>query len=710
MIKTLIFYTQSLLILVFIPNLLVANDFSVIRSQLMDEILAESVGKNNIDLLITTLKDEGYWPDIDYQDVSRTAFRHGEHLRNLRDMSLAFAKTGSEFYQSEKLKLAINKSLNYWLKHDFICDNWWWNQIGTPRYLIDVMLLLGKNNLTERQINKLLPIVGRANLDASGARPSGDRIKIAGLLAKKLIFLDDKDRFAEVIDVIENEIKFATGRGMQYDFSFHHRVDRVNNTLSYGIGYAQAFAEWASLVAGTRYAFAEQKINQLVDYFLDGITKMMVFGKYPDIAAKNRSISRVSSLSAFSTYIPEKLIKTTKYRKAELQEIIRNSQQPKYSQSTFSKFFWHAEYYSHQRPGYFTSVRMYSTRNRSMEEPYNAEGLKNHYLGDGANYVYNQGNEYFNIFPVFDWQKIPGTTTVLKQSHPDSEQIQQEGKSKFVGGVTDGTFGFAAFNFNSPLDDLAAKKAWFFFEEEYMCLGAGITSNDNAEVVTTLNQALLDGEVTIEDKIMEKGIHTLQNVSWIHHDGIAYIFPHKNNMQLENTSKSGSWFDINQQSDTPKSSKTKEVFLLYLSHGSQPNNDSYAYVVKPNASISQLPDYYQKMPIEIIQNDANVQAVKHHKLALVQIVFHKKGTVKLNDNLSLSSDSAGLVMVKLEDDEITKMTVADPSRELIAMNIELNQSIDFEDERLQLKKKGDLFSLSIALPRGVYAGKSVVLQ
>ena len=41
------------------------------------------------------------------------------------------------------------------------------------------------------------------------------------------------------------------GRVIQYDNSFHHRWDGVNNTLSCGIGYAKAFVEWAAYTGGS---------------------------------------------------------------------------------------------------------------------------------------------------------------------------------------------------------------------------------------------------------------------------------------------------------------------------------------------------------------------------------------------------------------------------------------------------------------------------
>ncbi len=109
-----------------------------------------------------------------------------------------------------------------------------------------------------------------------------------------------------------------------------------------------------------------------------------------------------------------------------------------------------------------------------MEMPYNSEGLKNHHYADGSNFISRVGDEYYDIYPVFDWQKIPGTTILQKDSLPSENEIQKEGLTDFVGAVTDGTFGAAAFDFKSPHDPLSARKAWFFFDKEYVCLGAGI--------------------------------------------------------------------------------------------------------------------------------------------------------------------------------------------------------------------------------------------
>src|SRR5690606_26478697 len=133
---------------------------------------------------------------------------------------------------------------------------------------------------------------------------------------------------------------------------------------------------------GTRYSFPEKSTSLLIDYFLDGICKSMVNGKYPDPGAMNRDLSRKGQLRAADATLAENLLKASNYRRAELEEIAAVRKGEIKPNFTWNRFFWHSEYFSHQRPGYFASVRMHSSRNHTMEQPHNEEGLKMHHVGD----------------------------------------------------------------------------------------------------------------------------------------------------------------------------------------------------------------------------------------------------------------------------------------------------------------------------------------
>ncbi|HLR31055.1 MAG TPA: polysaccharide lyase family 8 super-sandwich domain-containing protein, partial [Fodinibius sp.] len=445
-----------------------------LRGRFTAELLGPDIDVDNIEKLIGTIQNDGRWPDINYQDTTRTAFEHSRHLSNMVKLGRAYKKTESPFYEDPVVKQAIDSALNFWLDHDFICENWWWNQIGTPNRIGNLLLIMD-DELTRKQTNRAAPIVGRANLGAWGARPGGDLIKIAGIMGKYAIFLRDQQMFDEAIEAIAGEIEFAVDRGdtadvrgLQTDYSFHHRHDRVTSTLTYGRGFANYFADWAYKMRGTKFSFPDTSVELLVDFYLDGISKAMAFAAYPDPGAENRGITRRGALTPYDSEVPEKLLGVTSYRQDELETVAQIRKGEREPDLRSSRFFWHTEYYRHQRPDYFASVRIYSSRNHNMEVPYNGEGLKNHHMGDGYNFITRTGEEYIHIFPVWDWQKIPGTTVVQKPSLPDPGEVQQAGLTGFAGGITDGMYGAAAFDFKSPIDPLEAHKSWFFFDEEFV--------------------------------------------------------------------------------------------------------------------------------------------------------------------------------------------------------------------------------------------------
>lgn len=715
------------------------TDFEIIKNRIVTELMEPLVDDSQVEQLMETINDDGTWQGINYEDVSITGFEHRMHYGNMIVLARAYKTKSSKYYKKKKVKSTIELALKNWVDNDYFCDNWWHNQIGTPNGLVTLMLIIG-DDLPKNLVEKAQPIIGRANIDAPGARPGGDRIKIAGIQAKNMLFIGDNETFDEVIKVIENEIKFvewigmkygysyrlnvsgfsnrlAGGRGIQYDNSFHHRADGVNNTLSYGLGYANYFVEWTVYTAGTKYSFSDEKIEQLIDYFLDGICKTAVYGKFPDAGAKNRSISRRGTLHKYSAETAEKLLLTTDYRRAEIQEIadIRNDKiiKPTLSHATF---YWHSEHFSFQRPSWFTSVRMFSTRTFNMEQPYNSEGLLNHHRGDGTNHISRTGDEYYDIAPVFDYQKIPGTTIMQKPEMPSEREIQKLGKTEFVGAVTDGKYGTVAFDFKSPHDPLVARKAWFFFDEEYVCLGAGISCKMKLPVATTLNQCLLRDDVTISSEnkksVIEKGESEFEKVDWVFQDGIGYVFPKPTSVNIKNSEATGSWWRINKQTDSPKDEVKLDIFKLWLAHGERPSDETYGYIVVPATSIKKLEQNSSKENIEIILNAPEIQAVKHSGLNICQVVFYKAGKVDVSDKIVMKSDSPGIVMIKTDGEKVTEISVADPNRELGKMHISVSAKIEKTGENFNAiwNNKTEMSEVSIDLPQGNYAGKSVTVK
>ncbi len=714
------------------------TDFEIVKQRIVEELMKPPVDDVRIESLITNQVSDGTWPDINYLDVSREGFEHRFHLSNMAALGRAYKTRNSKFYKNKKVKSALELALENWVENDYICDNWWHNEIGTPDNLVTLMLVAG-DILPEELVQKAQPIIGRAHIDAPGARPGGDRIKIAGIQAKNMLFIGDTQTFDKVVRVIESEIKFVEwigakygysfrrdvggfenrtegGRGIQYDNSFHHRIDGVNNTLSYGTGYASAFIDWAGVVAGTDYAFSTERINRLVDYYLDGICKHLVFGKFPDVGAKNRSISRENSLRAYDPSDVAKLLECTDYRRPELEEIKNTRTTGSPATLSHATFYWNTEHFTVQRPGWFASVRMYSTRNFNMEQPYNSEGLLNHHRGDGTNHISLSGTEYYDIAPVFDYQKIPGATIVQKAQPTAPEEIQKLGLTDFVGAATDGKYAAVGFDFKSPHDPLSARKAWFFFDKEYVCLGTGISAKQELQVATTLNQCLLRSDVKVSSQnavsVIENGERVIENVNWVFHDGMGYIFPEPASVNLMNKQVTGSWWTINKQSDSPKGEIQKDVFKLWIDHGSRPSDASYEYIVSPGTTTEELRTGSSAKSINILSNTPEIQAVYHKDLNMAQVVFYTAGQLQMPNGLTIKSDSPGIFMLKMENNTVKGVTVADPNRELATIHFSISGKLDLtgEGHTARWNEEENITEISAKLPEGNYAGKSVTVE
>ena len=713
--------TAFLAFLMFMTSLSIAqtNDLAVIKQRVIAELFTNTVADNQVETIVAKMREDGSFPGIDYADLSNIAgFPQQRHISDLLYLARVYQSKTSKHYHSKQLMETIEKGLRYWAKNDYVGDNWHDSQITVPTILINMMLVIG-NDLPKELVEKLQPIIGRANMSASGARPSGDRIVIAGILAKNMLFRENFAEFEKVIKIIEGEIKFSTGeRGIQHDYSFHHRPDRVNNTTSYGYGkYANAFGEWLVYVNGTKYQFSKEKINALVDYYIDGITKQLVYGVYEDVSVKNRDITSKNNFQPRGTLEIERLLVGTDYRKAELDELIRLRKGTAKPSKSFAKFFWQTEHFVFQRPNFYTTVRMFSTRNANMEMPYNGPGKPTHHRADGTNYLVLKGNEYHNIWPVYDWQKISGTTVLQKPALPGPDDIQRKGLTRFVGAVTDDLYGAVVFDFKSPHDMVEAKKSWFFFDEEYVCLGTDIRSESKLKVATTINQVLLKGDVTImqdgNKAVLPSGNRVAEKVKWIYHDKIGYIFPEPTKINVSNQSESGTWAAITDQKNISKEPVNEQVFKLWFDHGARPAKAGYQYIVVPDIDQNKLMETSQdNRSIKILSNTDTVQAVFHGKLNMVQAAFYQAADLKVSPGFSLKMDSQGMAMIKMDGSRIKSISVADPSRQLRRMSITVSGIYAVKKEGLICLPNNQLKQtlLLIDLPQGVYAGKSVNIQ
>merc|ERR1711957_310056 len=91
----------------------------------------------------------------------------------------------------------------------------------------------------------------------------------------------------------------------------------------------------------------------------------------------------------------------------------------------------------------------------------NSQGKLSEHIGDGMIYLYKSGHEFDSIFPIWDWQRLPGTTVEqgpgVDPGNYMGQLIADSKRMPFAGTVSDGFAGLSAMSLLSH--GLATNKA-----------------------------------------------------------------------------------------------------------------------------------------------------------------------------------------------------------------------------------------------------------
>ena len=152
---------------------------------------------------------------------------------------------------------------------------------------------------------------------------------------------------------------------------------------------------------------------------------------------------------------------------------------------------------------------------------------------------------------------------------------------------------------------MKARKAWFFLDDTIACLGAGITSETNHPVVTTLNQCWWKGEV----RKLQRGEHHLAKLEWVWHDGIGYVFPTPTTVKLSLGEQRGSWRKVEEKPHVSDAEVAGEVFLMVFEHGLRLQGAYYCWLMLPGVDAAAMPEKARQPHVAVLANTPRLQAV-----------------------------------------------------------------------------------------------------
>jgi chondroitin AC lyase len=589
------------------------------------------------------LEADGRWPDIVYTSTATTNWPHVLHMERVGILARALTAPQSDAVGDATLRQAIGRALEYWFVNDFTNVNWWYNEIGIPRLLAPTLLMLG-TELTPRELEQGVRILQRARIQGE----SQNLVWLTEINAQRGLLTGDSNLVAVAYARIAQEIRVVgyDGEGTQADWSFlQHRRCLYNH--GYGTSFVIDGARIAALVAGTRYAVPADKVQLLTSLMLDG-SQWMTRNRFADFGARGREFTRVAQTTAgWMITAADHLLKADTGREAELEAVkLRASGNSAATPLVGNRMFWRGDMMTHHREAFYVSVRMYSSRlaNTDFNGPENQFG---HHLADGLTVIARRGNEFDTVYPAWNWQQLPGVTARQAPPLVAGAPRRENGSNSFAGGVSNGRYGIAAFDFER--DGLRAKKAWFFFDRGFVALAAGLTDLSGNPVRTTLNQ-------------VNRSLLMVPLTNGVWHDNTAYLSLDNKTIEYQFTTTTGSWSQINlQQSATPLS---KNLFNAWIDHGTRPVLQTYAYWVEPGITADQARGSAAQPPVHIATNTAAAQTAWDPDRKTGGAVLYSAGSCTLAPGVQITADRAGLILIEATADSAWQVWYADPTQQL----------------------------------------------
>ena len=143
------------------------TDILKIKERWIARITAPS-GDNTVscaDQLVPAPDVEGgyLFPDVDYTDKSRATWKTAVHYTRMQNELRLGGK--ERIANDAEWRAKLIGAFKYWLEKDFLSDNWWWNQIGTPKAMLNIAFRL-EGYLDDDMIKKVEQIALRGSFKA----------------------------------------------------------------------------------------------------------------------------------------------------------------------------------------------------------------------------------------------------------------------------------------------------------------------------------------------------------------------------------------------------------------------------------------------------------------------------------------------------------------------------------------------------------------
>lgn len=634
--------------------------------------------------LLAAFTADGTWPDIDYSDQRPSSWTLLQHPDRAILLAVASAGTVGDANERASFATAADRAISTWRQRQFKNPNWWNNDYGAPILLGTAGLLLGDGLSADNRafLIKLTHRIGHAGYGKVGGGGNQvwalSRMLIGALLAKNAasaratvdaLWLQTMPPIS--VPVEQRAPGVNAIEGIQPDASFHQHGPQMQ-LGNYGLSFAVDMASWAVILRDTALAMPSDRMAEFRQYLLDGQNWGYWRGRI-DISGIGRQFKPHAQTAKYSM-VRQPFMDLVEFDPSAAEAsraFLARNQDNAVNDLTGFRWFWRSDYGVHRNKGFFASVRLHSSHATGWESC-NGENLQGQRLADGATYLSTIGGEYDEIFPVWDWKRLPGITNaasatllpLLASASSNTEAALPIAVSPIqAGGVSSGHHGCIVYQHADKASGISARKAWFMDRDVLVCLGAGISGTGKKQtIITSVNQCLGRGPVrmSVGATVQELPAGALRQLAadWIEHDGLRYEFPAAGALLAGIATQTGLWHSVSTAVSSPLEPQSQQVFSLLIDHGRTPSAGTYAYAVRPVGP--------EKESYRIVSNTPDLQAVAWDDRRCT-VVFWKPGSITWASGHSLQASSPCLV--NLDGDQVS---MCDPTWNLTQVDLNID--------------------------------------
>ena len=568
--------------------------------------------KGQIGKLLQTMRPDGSWTDIDYADTRRSSWTPRQHAERALLLARLYLTDDTPYYHNDTILTAYRRAINFWATARPKSRNWWHNEIGVPKTLGDSYMLM-RDYMTPDDLRGAIDVLNASRIYGTGQ----NRVWLAGVVMVRAILQGDTALARTARDTILEQLTLGHKEGIQPDWSFHQHGSQ-QQFGNYGLAFIADMSFYARVLQGTSFALSNGQRHILERLMTEGY-RWIIWHRRMDVSSVDRQLFNNAQVNkAYSVAFSAQNLGLPGY--------------PLHGNDLVGhRHFPCSDYTIHRRPTWMASVKMASNRVIGTEYV-NEDNCLGFYLADGATYYYVRGDEYTNVFPLWDWRCIPGTTTPVMPSGymPDARHDDSRNHTDNVWGATIGNTGMTAMEINRL--GTHARKAWIFTDKYVLCLGAGIRSDSTATLQTCVDQRNATGALV---KL---------SAGHYHHDRTGYIIAPANISTFCGHRK-GNWADnMGSYKNFPAEG---DVMQITLRHSNTDRREgSYMYAVMPDCSPKDAARFDLKKEVIVIRNDNKAQIVTLRCLpGIVWVAAYEAGTYSIGGK-QIEIDKPGIYVYK----------------------------------------------------------------